>query len=86
MISLKFVIYNSKELDMEKPSVNVIISLLNVSDGQDQHTIQVTEDYEDLIEKVARIIMSLHTEILYGDGFIVKFAGNWSTHCVGGCV
>ena len=74
MISLKFVIYNSKELDMEKPSVNVIISLLNVSDGQDQHTIQVTEDYEDLIEKVARIIMSLHTEILYGDGLNVNFA------------
>ena len=59
---------------MERPYVNVIISLLNVSDGQDQHTIQVTEDYEDLIEKVARIIMSLHIEILYGDGFNVKFA------------
>jgi len=78
--------FQSKELDMERPSVNVIISLLNASDGQDQHTIQVTEDYEDLIEKVARIIMSLHTEIHYGDGFIVKFAENWPTHCVGGCV
>lgn len=63
-----------KEPDMERPFVNVIISLLNVSDGQDQHTIQVTEDYEDLIEKVARIIMSLHTEIHYGNGFNVKFA------------
>ena len=62
-----------KEPDMERPFVNVIISLLNVSDGQDQHTIQVTEDYEDLIEKVARIIMSLHIEILYGDGFNVQF-------------
>ena len=62
-----------KEPDMERPFVNVIISLLNVSDGQDQHTIQVTEDYEDLIEKVARITMSLHTEILYGDGFNVQF-------------
>ena len=61
-----------KELDMERPFVNVIISSLNVSDGQDQHTIQVTEDYEDLIEKVVRIIMSSHTEILYGDGFNVK--------------
>lgn len=62
-----------KELDMERPFVNVIISLLNVSDGQDQHTIQATEDYEDLIEKVARIIMLSHTEILYGDGFNAKF-------------
>ena len=53
--------------------MNVIISLLNVSDGQDRHTIQVTEDYEDLIEKVARIIMSSHTEILYGDGFNARF-------------
>ena len=58
---------------MERPFVNVIISLLNVSDGQDQHTIQVTEDYEDLIEKVARIIMLSHTEILYGDGFNAQF-------------
>jgi len=73
--------HSAKELDMERPFVNVIISLLNVSDGQDQHTIQVTEDYEDLIEKVARITMSLHTEILYGDGFNFKFG---PTRCVGG--
>ena len=54
---------------MEGHFVNAIISSLNVSDGRDQHTIQVTEDCEDLIEKVAKIIMSLHIEIHYGPGF-----------------
>lgn len=54
---------------MEKHFVNVTISSLNVSDGPDQRTIQVTEDYGDLIEKAAKIIMSLPIEIHYGHGF-----------------
>ena len=54
---------------MEELSVNAIISLLNVSDGRDQLIIQVIEDCEDLTEKVARITMSLHIGILYGNGF-----------------
>ena len=53
---------------MEGHFVNAIISSLNVSDGRDQHTIQVTEDCVDLIEKVAKIIMSLQIEIHYGPG------------------
>ena len=63
------IVTHIKELDMEELSVNAIISLLNVSDGRDQLIIQVIEDCEDLTEKVARITMSLHIGILYGNGF-----------------
>ena len=54
---------------MEGHFVNAIILLPNVSDGRDQRTIQVTEDCEDLMEKVAKIIMSLQIGIHYGPGF-----------------